>query len=292
MVVPARRAAYEGYRALPVYPTLIRGEFDPAAWAADPNRRADLFDAHRTAPAADTVVGSPASGGVVEGIARIVATVEEGEVIRPGEILVTTVTNIGWTPLFTRISAIVTDVPNLSHASIVARELGIPAVVGCGNATTRIRTGDMGGRRPGDGGRPRTGRCIVPRPLLTSRRCGRAGDGVPHPGPTTLCLPTYERVRCTVHKQEEVMRAHFHEAAARLRFAIALPPRGRPVERLSRLAGELARPAWTFPKPPRDLYVWGPVGRGKKPARGHRLRGSRSGPKAAPALPRLLPAAA
>lgn len=95
VVVPARRAAYEGYRALPVYPTLIRGEFDPAAWAADPNRRADLFDAHRTAPAADTVVGSPASGGVVEGIARIVATVEEGEVIRPGEILVTTMTNIG-----------------------------------------------------------------------------------------------------------------------------------------------------------------------------------------------------
>ncbi|MBT2408827.1 PEP/pyruvate-binding domain-containing protein [Streptomyces sp. ISL-21] len=149
--VPARRAAYEGYRALPTYPTLIRGEFDPATWAADPNRRADLFDAHDTTPATDTVAGSPASGGVAEGIARVVATVEEGEVIQPGEILVTTVTNIGWTPLFTRISAIVTDVgANLSHASIVARELGIPAVVGCGNATTRIRTGD---RIRVDGGR-------------------------------------------------------------------------------------------------------------------------------------------
>ncbi|MFJ8011268.1 PEP/pyruvate-binding domain-containing protein [Streptomyces sp. NPDC096339] len=149
--VPARRAAYEGYRALPTYPTLIRGEFDPAAWAADPNRRADLFDARNTTPARDTVAGSPASGGVVEGIARVIATVEEGEAIRPGEILVTTVTNIGWTPLFTRISAIVTDVgANLSHASIVARELGIPAVVGCGNATTRIRTGD---RIRVDGGR-------------------------------------------------------------------------------------------------------------------------------------------
>ncbi|MFD7319781.1 PEP/pyruvate-binding domain-containing protein [Streptomyces sp. NPDC059875] len=149
--VPARRAAYEGYRALPTYPTLIRGEFDPQTWAADPNRRADLFDAQDTTPATDTVAGSPASGGVVEGIARVVATVEEGEAIRPGEILVTTVTNIGWTPLFTRISAIVTDVgANLSHASIVARELGIPAVVGCGNATTRIRTGD---RIRVDGGR-------------------------------------------------------------------------------------------------------------------------------------------
>ncbi|MEU6621530.1 PEP/pyruvate-binding domain-containing protein [Streptomyces litmocidini] len=149
--VPARRAAYETYRALPVYPTLIRGEFDPAVWAADPNRRADLFDAHDTTPATDTVAGSPASAGVVEGVARVVAGIEEGETVRPGEILVTTVTNIGWTPLFTRISAIVTDVgANLSHASIVARELGIPAVVGCGNATTRIRTGD---RIRVDGGR-------------------------------------------------------------------------------------------------------------------------------------------
>ncbi|MFE2478763.1 PEP/pyruvate-binding domain-containing protein [Streptomyces sp. NPDC059389] len=104
-----------------------------------------------TTPAADTVAGSPASAGVVEGVARVVATVEEGEVVRPGEILVTTVTNIGWTPLFTRLSAIVTDVgASLSHASIVARELGIPAVVGCGNATTRIRTGD---RIRVDGGR-------------------------------------------------------------------------------------------------------------------------------------------
>ncbi|MFE2166473.1 PEP/pyruvate-binding domain-containing protein [Streptomyces sp. NPDC059447] len=149
--VPARRAAYDAYRALPTYPTLIRGEFDPQTWAADPNRRADLFDAQDTTPATDTVAGSPASGGVVEGTARVVADVEEGEAIRPGEILVTTVTNIGWTPLFTRISAIVTDVgANLSHASIVARELGIPAVVGCGNATTRIRTGD---RIRVDGGR-------------------------------------------------------------------------------------------------------------------------------------------
>ncbi|WP_328622171.1 PEP-utilizing enzyme [Streptomyces sp. NBC_00354] len=150
-VVRARRAAYVGLGVLPTYPTLIRGEFDPATWAADPNRRPDRFDAQDTTPATDTVAGSPASAGVVEGIARVVATVEEGEVVRPGEILVTTVTNIGWTPLFTRVSAIVTDVgASLSHASIVARELGIPAVVGCGNATTRIRTGD---RIRVDGGR-------------------------------------------------------------------------------------------------------------------------------------------
>ncbi len=55
----------------------------------------------------------------------------------------TTVTNIGWTPLFPRAAAVVTDVgAPLSHAAIAARELGIPAVVGCGNATTRLHTGD------------------------------------------------------------------------------------------------------------------------------------------------------
>ena len=57
--------------------------------------------------------------------------------------LVTTITNVGWTPLFPRAAAVVTDVgAPLSHAAIVARELGIPAVVGCGNATMRLRTGD------------------------------------------------------------------------------------------------------------------------------------------------------
>jgi len=68
---------------------------------------------------------------------------EQGDQLQPGEILVTTTTNIGWTPLFPRAAAIVTDVgAPLSHTAIVARELGIPAVVGCGNATMRLRTGD------------------------------------------------------------------------------------------------------------------------------------------------------
>ena len=52
-------------------------------------------------------------------------------------------TNVGWTPLFPRAAAVVTDVgAPLSHAAIVARELGIPAVVGCGDATMRLKTGD------------------------------------------------------------------------------------------------------------------------------------------------------
>ncbi|GAB2958042.1 PEP-utilizing enzyme [Saccharothrix stipae] len=148
--VPARRAAYDRYRALPPYPTVIRGRFDPEAWAADPDRRSDVHDA-AAAPLGDAVSGFPGAAGVVEGVARVIHDVADGEALQRGEVLVTTVTNIGWTPLFPRAAAVVTDVgAPLSHAAIVARELGIPAVVGCGNATTRIKTGD---RLRVDGGR-------------------------------------------------------------------------------------------------------------------------------------------
>jgi rifampicin phosphotransferase len=137
--VPDRQAIYARYRALPSYPVLIRGHFDPFEWAANPQRRSDVFDASgKSAPASDVISGFPGAPGTVEGCARVVLTPEEGE-----QILVTTVTNIGWTPLFPRAVAVVTDVgAPLSHAAIVARELGIPAVVGCGNATMRLHTGD------------------------------------------------------------------------------------------------------------------------------------------------------
>lgn len=139
-----RRAAYERYAALPPYPSLIRGAFDPFAWAADPGRRADVYDGSATPPpAGGDVTGFPGAAGVVEGVVRVLRSAEEGAGLRPGEILVTTVTNIGWTPLFPRAAAVVTDVgAPLSHAAIVARELGIPAVVGTGNATSMLHTGD------------------------------------------------------------------------------------------------------------------------------------------------------
>ncbi len=147
--VPARRASYETYQALPPYPTLIRGRFDPVRWAADPNRRTDYYDEHAQPAAAgetapdETITGFPGAAGVAEGTARVLRTPSDGVQLGDGEILVTTVTNIGWTPLFPRAAAVVTDVgAPLSHAAIVARELGIPAVVGCGNATARISSGD------------------------------------------------------------------------------------------------------------------------------------------------------
>jgi phosphoenolpyruvate synthase/pyruvate phosphate dikinase len=79
----------------------------------------------------------------VEGLVRRLGSPEEGGLLQPGEVLVTVTTNVGWTPVFPRLAAVVTDVrAPLWHAAIVARELGIPAVVGCGNATARLKTGD------------------------------------------------------------------------------------------------------------------------------------------------------
>jgi phosphohistidine swiveling domain-containing protein len=143
--IPARRETHARYSALPPYPTLIRGRFDPFLWAADPNRPSDYYDARApiTAPASEPITGFAGAAGIVEGPVRRLDSPEESGQLQPGEILVTTTTNIGWTPLFPRAAAIVTDVgAPLSHAAIVARELGIPAVVGCGNATMRLRTGD------------------------------------------------------------------------------------------------------------------------------------------------------
>jgi lauroyl/myristoyl acyltransferase/phosphohistidine swiveling domain-containing protein len=142
--IPVRRAAYERYCALPPYPVLIRGRFDPFQWAANPERRSDMFDSLRgNMPVNFAITGLPGAAGVVEGKVRVIATAEDGDQLQAGEILVTTVTNVGWTPLFPRAAAVVTDVgAPLSHAAIVARELGISAVVGCGDATMRLKTGD------------------------------------------------------------------------------------------------------------------------------------------------------
>jgi pyruvate,water dikinase len=81
--------------------------------------------------------------GVVEGFARVVETEDKLGEIQPGEILVAPGTSAQWTPAFEIISGIVTDGGGaLSHAVIVAREYGIPAVVGCLEATRKIKTGD------------------------------------------------------------------------------------------------------------------------------------------------------
>jgi phosphohistidine swiveling domain-containing protein len=143
--IPSRKDTYAHYRELPPYPMIIRGHFDPFQWATDPNRRNDIYDAIAQAPisTSNTISGFAGAAGCVEGRVRILDKPEQGNQLQSGEILVAVTTNVGWTPLFPRAAAVVTDVgAPLSHAAIVARELGIPAVVGCGSATTRLRTGD------------------------------------------------------------------------------------------------------------------------------------------------------
>jgi pyruvate,water dikinase len=147
--IRVRREAHERLSALPPYPALIVGRFDPHAWAADSDRRTDLYDARAEkvegggGAKPGLIIGLPGSAGVVEGIVRVLASLDEGPLLQPGEVLVTATTNVGWTPLFPRAGAILTDVgAPLSHAAIVARELGVPAVVGAGDATMRLKTGD------------------------------------------------------------------------------------------------------------------------------------------------------
>lgn len=86
--------------------------------------------------------GMAASGGVAEGKARVIFSPDQLGELEQGEILVAPVTAPSWGPVFGKISATVTDIGGMmSHAAIVCREYGLPAVTGTGNASTTIKTG-------------------------------------------------------------------------------------------------------------------------------------------------------
>jgi pyruvate,water dikinase len=92
----------------------------------------------------DTLKGVAASPGRVTAPARVLHGPEDFDQMQAGDVLVAPMTTPAWTPLFARASAIVTDVGGpLSHGSIVAREYGIPAVLGTGTATRRINSGQV-----------------------------------------------------------------------------------------------------------------------------------------------------
>jgi rifampicin phosphotransferase len=135
--VAARRSTREGQARL--VPPLLVGRLNPLL--------KKLFDGMaRTfgAVPSDTAIvsGTPASPGRATGAVRVIHGPQQFDELQPGEILVASITAPAWTPLFTRAAAVVTDVGSpAAHASIIAREYGIPAVVGCGDATARLRTG-------------------------------------------------------------------------------------------------------------------------------------------------------
>ncbi|WP_445506061.1 phosphoenolpyruvate synthase [Niallia sp. 03190] len=90
---------------------------------------------------AKAIVGLPVSSGVIEGRARIILNMEDAN-LEDGDILVTSFTDPSWTPLFVSIKGLVTEVGGLmTHGAVIAREYGLPAVVGVENATKLIKDG-------------------------------------------------------------------------------------------------------------------------------------------------------
>lgn len=101
-----------------------------------------LMPARNGGAEGNLIRGIGASSGRVTGTACVICGPEEFALMKPGGILVAKITTPAWTPLFALASGVVTDVGGpLSHSSIVAREYGIPAVLGTGEATRRIRSG-------------------------------------------------------------------------------------------------------------------------------------------------------
>lgn len=135
--VAARRSArMEGARLVP---PLIVGRLNPLLKKLFEGM-SGMLGAVRSETA--IVSGTPASPGRASGAVRVIHGPQQFDELEPGEILVASITAPAWTPLFTRAAAVVTDVGSpAAHASIIAREYGIPAVVGCGDATARLKTG-------------------------------------------------------------------------------------------------------------------------------------------------------
>ena len=102
-----------------------------------------LVSRPRLGASGSQIVGRPAGRGSVEGVVRVARSITDAREVRRGEILVAPVTDVGWTPYFTVIGALVTDIgSSVSHGAVVAREYGLPCVVNTLVATQVLRTGD------------------------------------------------------------------------------------------------------------------------------------------------------
>lgn len=141
---PVRAAAVEERRML------WRGQSRAAAPQMLPERRwmekafGSMMPAASQRQHGDVIRGVGASSGRVTAPARVLGGPRDFGRMEPGDVLVARITTPAWTPLFAMASAIVTDVGGpLSHSSIVAREYGIPAVLGTGAATQRLATGQQ-----------------------------------------------------------------------------------------------------------------------------------------------------
>jgi len=128
-LIAQRKDAFRSYQAL-TPPRVLTSDGEAVAGSY---RRDDLPNG--------ALVGLPVSAGTVQGRARVVLELAEAD-LEPGDILVTAYTDPSWTPLFVAIKGLVTEVGGLmTHGAVIAREYGLPAVVGVEHATRLIRDG-------------------------------------------------------------------------------------------------------------------------------------------------------
>jgi rifampicin phosphotransferase len=128
-LIARRKDAFRSYEAL-TPPRVLTSDGEPIAGRY---RRDDV--------PVGTLVGLPVSSGTIEGRARVIRDMAEAE-LEPGDILVTTYTDPSWTPVFVSITGLVTEVGGLmTHGAVIAREYGLPAVVGVEQATRLIHDG-------------------------------------------------------------------------------------------------------------------------------------------------------
>ena len=129
-LISFRRQRWNEYRSYSPIPTFT-GLPDPQVAAASRARPGEV------------ITGTPVSAGVVEGRVRVVTRAATDDQLEPGDILVCAATDPSWTPTFMLAAAAVIDIGGIaSHGAIVARELGIPAVVNTGDGSRRLRDGD------------------------------------------------------------------------------------------------------------------------------------------------------
>jgi pyruvate,water dikinase len=138
-VVAFRRQRRAGYQRMRL----------PVTWSGMPVPETDAGPAAAgevpagEVPAGDVLTGTPGSGGIAEGPVRVVADPLDGDDLEPGEILVCRLTDPSWAALFPLADAVVIDIGGpASHGAVVSRELGIPCVIGTGDGTRVLRTGD------------------------------------------------------------------------------------------------------------------------------------------------------
>jgi len=128
-LIRQRKDAFRSYQAL-TPPRVLTSDGEAISGAYQ----------HDEVPAG-ALVGLPVSAGTIEGRARVIRDIAQAD-LEPGDILITTYTDPSWTPLFVAINGLVTEVGGLmTHGAVIAREYGLPAVVGVEHATQLIKDG-------------------------------------------------------------------------------------------------------------------------------------------------------